>query len=459
MSNRWPGGLVRKTPVTPTGPYQNSAASGVWTLADASYWKKQSLWPTQGVFQYWLSIQNGSNSQSASRMQVDSSGNIYAVGSITVSNSDFLVVKYNSFGAIVWQKRLGWSTSSSDSGVAIALDSSGNIYVVGQGFSVATIVKLDNNGNLLWQRNLGTVSGSSAFYAVAVDSSGNALAVGYGSNSGTTNAIVVKYDTSGTILWQRYFGGGSYVDVSDAVVDTGDNIIIAATSISGTYKGQLIKYNSSGTLQFQRSFGGSSDDFGRAIGVDSSGNIFIGVQTNVSGSYGQSLVKYNSSGTLQWQRRLDNQGEPRQIRVDTSGNVFLYGYSFPSNKPTSVAVVKYDTSGNVLFQRELGGGFFASNNLNAASIAVDSSNMYFLASTNISGTTKFFLTEFPVDGTGTGTYFLNDNYTYAASSYTSSTSTLTSSTTSFSSSTSSYTNDTPSYSATDTTLTVQQTGF
>jgi hypothetical protein len=41
MANRWPGGLIRKTPVTPT----TSAAPGIWTLAEAAYWTKQGLWP------------------------------------------------------------------------------------------------------------------------------------------------------------------------------------------------------------------------------------------------------------------------------------------------------------------------------------------------------------------------------------------------------------------------------
>jgi hypothetical protein len=61
MSNRWPGGVIRKTPVTPAGPFQNGAASGVWTLADAAYWTKQGLWPLAGntlavedVFSTWL---------------------------------------------------------------------------------------------------------------------------------------------------------------------------------------------------------------------------------------------------------------------------------------------------------------------------------------------------------------------------------------------------------------------
>lgn len=48
MSRRWPGGIVRKTPVTPCGPYFNSAAPGVWTLSQAEDLKKQCLWPTVG---------------------------------------------------------------------------------------------------------------------------------------------------------------------------------------------------------------------------------------------------------------------------------------------------------------------------------------------------------------------------------------------------------------------------
>ena len=48
MSKSWPGGVIRKTPVAPTGKYRDSAAPGVWTLEEAAYWKKQDLWPTAG---------------------------------------------------------------------------------------------------------------------------------------------------------------------------------------------------------------------------------------------------------------------------------------------------------------------------------------------------------------------------------------------------------------------------
>jgi hypothetical protein len=46
--SRYPGGIIRKTPVTPAGPFQNGAAPGMWTLAEASFWTKQGLWPIAG---------------------------------------------------------------------------------------------------------------------------------------------------------------------------------------------------------------------------------------------------------------------------------------------------------------------------------------------------------------------------------------------------------------------------
>ena len=46
--SRWPGGLIRKTAITPAGPFQDGAAPGVWTIMEAAYWVKQGLWPVAG---------------------------------------------------------------------------------------------------------------------------------------------------------------------------------------------------------------------------------------------------------------------------------------------------------------------------------------------------------------------------------------------------------------------------
>ena len=50
MSKQYPGGLITKSPVTPSGPYENSTASGIWTLDQQAYWAKLGQWPTAGNF-------------------------------------------------------------------------------------------------------------------------------------------------------------------------------------------------------------------------------------------------------------------------------------------------------------------------------------------------------------------------------------------------------------------------
>ena len=44
----WNAGIMRPVAVAPTGPYENSAAPGMWTLDQVAYWAAQSLWPTAG---------------------------------------------------------------------------------------------------------------------------------------------------------------------------------------------------------------------------------------------------------------------------------------------------------------------------------------------------------------------------------------------------------------------------
>jgi hypothetical protein len=48
MSQKYIGGIITKSPVVPSGPYETSTASGVWTLDQATQFKKQGIWPTAG---------------------------------------------------------------------------------------------------------------------------------------------------------------------------------------------------------------------------------------------------------------------------------------------------------------------------------------------------------------------------------------------------------------------------
>jgi hypothetical protein len=94
---RYPGGLIRKTPVTPAGPLQNGAASGVWSLADAAYWTKQGLWPLAGnflavedVFSTWLYTGTGAAQTITNGINLSGSGGMVWVKSRSAATDNFL---------------------------------------------------------------------------------------------------------------------------------------------------------------------------------------------------------------------------------------------------------------------------------------------------------------------------------------------------------------------------------
>jgi hypothetical protein len=82
MSERYPGGIITKNPATPTGPYENGTAPGIWTLDQQLQYKQQGIWPTAGltpnyiedVFSTWLVTPTLSNTTYSVTNGIDVSG-------------------------------------------------------------------------------------------------------------------------------------------------------------------------------------------------------------------------------------------------------------------------------------------------------------------------------------------------------------------------------------------------
>ena len=86
MSKQYPGGLITKTPVTPSGPYETSTASGIWTLDQQAYWQKLGQWPTAGnpppdaQFNYVTMLLHGDGTNGAQNNTfLDSSTNNFTI--------------------------------------------------------------------------------------------------------------------------------------------------------------------------------------------------------------------------------------------------------------------------------------------------------------------------------------------------------------------------------------------
>tara|TARA_R110000823_G_scaffold275718_1_gene394412 strand:- start:973 stop:2301 length:1329 start_codon:yes stop_codon:yes gene_type:complete len=403
---------------------------------------------------YWIATLGGSGADYSSAVAVDSLDNNYVLGytiSAGAGNYDFLIIKRNTEGVVQWQRTLGGT--GNDRGYGLAIDSSDNLYVCG--YSTISgefderflVAKYNSSGTIQWQRLFG--NGFAYGEAAAVDTSGNVYfaGYGYGEGAGDQEFYIVKYNSSGTLQWQRTLGGASADKAYAIHLDSSNNVYVSGDSRSTGAGGQdilLAKYSSSGVIQWQRSLGGASNDESHSIATDSSGNVYIaGYSYSVVADSVLLLAKYNPSGTLQWQRALYNSygtSTAQAVAVDSNNDVYITGEEFISGSVRrQMIVAKYNSSGTIQWQRMLG----ASSDEFSYSIAVDSlDDIYITGKTpNIGvGGQEVITAKLANDGSLLGTYVLDGvNITYAVSTLTTTTPTLTAATSSLTSSTSSRT--------------------
>jgi uncharacterized delta-60 repeat protein len=361
----------------------------------------------------------------------DSSGNVYTTGYADVNNRDIEIIKYNSSGVIQWQRSLGSTGSTYADGYGVNIDASGNVYACG--FSNANgpsgdlrTAKYNSSGSIQWQRYAyDNPSFGSQAENVAVDSSGNVYVIGTTGLSVGEDSVfrltLIKYNSSGTLQWVRRqqdasinsnYGYGVVLDSS------GNPYVCGYRDTTSAF--WIAKYNSSGALQWQSELITSGSE-PYDIAIDSSSNLYV-----CGGSGDIVLAKYNSSGTLQWQRTLGGAGgdQGQSITVDSSDNVYVCGYSASGLSSYYFQIAKYNSSGTIQWQRRLGN---SSINSYGYGIYADAGAIYVAGFTYVGGSNKTLIAKLPKDGSGTGTYTVGGySFVYEASSLTGSTPTYTS---------------------------------
>ena len=328
-----------------------------------------------GQIEWQRSLSSGRATGSGD-VAVDSSGNVYAAATYTISSVDYWVLaKYDTYGILAWQKQISFGSSSATSNpvFGITLDSSGNIYVTGYstgyntgGYQHAITHKYDGNGTVIWQRRYGDSVAANAIsnytYGVAVDSSGNVYVVGVISNNpyNLYTLITTKYNSSGTIQWQRSLYGANSTSTRGygIAVDSSSNVYVTGSYSTNTEKTMVFaKYDTNGTLQWQRSLGSQYSIRGLGVAVDSSGDpYFCGYSFNSSGISNAQIVKYNSSGTIQWQRSLSGTGSSSaaSLAIDADGRVCICGETDRSGIPGFI-LAKLPSDGSATGTYSVGG--------------------------------------------------------------------------------------------------------
>lgn len=382
---------------------------------------------------YWVNVLATDNVISGDGIDLDSSGNVYVVGDYsdsTLNNGGLLTAKYNSAGNFQWGKVLYGLVNGKGRGIGV--DSNGNIYSAGYSNSAsasddAILAKYNANGVLQWQRSLATAGAiADNYYSIGFDSDNNIYVCGYGNNF---NALIVKYNSAGTLLWQRELDSG-LTDIFYGInVDNGNSIYACGTTATGGTDALIAKYNSSGTLTWQRTVSGGSNESFNCVTTDSSQNVYV---AGVFGSTTGILIKLNSSGSILWHKAILNPSRGARITgiaLDSLGNVYVCGNYAPG------MIFKYDSNGNTQWQRSI-----ADSSL--IDIAIDSNNDLYITGF-FSSNTKLLTVKLPSDGSLTGTYAVGpDSFVYSVSTFTETTLSPVASTSSLTSSSSTLTSST-----------------
>ena len=208
-------------------------------------------------------------------VQHDSNGNIYILGeSQLTGDRHVFVIKWNSSGVAQYQTSYGNSTNSNDFyGTACALDSSNNFYVVGYSRNTSPensfILKFNSSGTLQWQKTIGTDQFTEA-YAVVCDSEDNIYVSGrtaYNPSVGSGNRMGIwKFNPSGSVLWSNYLVGSGDFEVFDIAVNSYDSVLVFATNRTNTTNSSqdmsILKIPNDGSATGNYSFGSSTLYYG-----------------------------------------------------------------------------------------------------------------------------------------------------------------------------------------------------
>lgn len=390
----------------------------------------------------WAVNFGGNNYDIGNGIATDASNNVYitgnflsvadfdpGVGTYTVStagSNDIFVVKLSSFGSFVWASTFGGT--SSDRGISISVDASGNVYTTGEfhttcdfdpgvgtytinslGSTDIFVSKLDNNGNFVWAYGFGNVNTDAG------------LAI----NATNAGSVVLTGRYSGTVDFDPGVGVSSF------------------TSSGGSYDVFVLNLNAAGALNWIRCVGSGGEENGKSLSLDASGNVyFCGTYQSTtdfdpgagvfnltsSGSDDMFTCKYNSSGNFVWAVKTAAAGNDVANSLCLSNNNVIYLTGYFNNTvdfdptPGTFTIASAGTDDAFLLRlSECVAPSVPANSTPSANLNICAGNSTTLSAT-ASGTVSWFTTPSGIVSLGTGTNYSTPvlsqgTYTYYAENF------------------------------------------
>lgn len=320
----------------------------------------------------WTSFFNNSASANEFIADVtfDNSGNSYLTGygaMITGQEDDYITVKCNSSGNVVWSKIYNGPQNGDDVSEAMFVDALGNVYVTGYSLYVPNAYKIvtlkySSTGDLLWISAFDSLSESSGQPRdIWVDNNGYVYVTGNINLVGVNGSeiITIKIDSNGNIVDYAFFGQVSNINDNgtDLITDNNGNIFVGGDSwrnISSGREAVIIKYNSNLDTSWVVRVNGNDNSFNEFtvdLELDDNGNLYALCRLqNSPGFTDFAVLKINSNGGTEWRVEYDEAGGqdiPEAMTMDSDGNIFVTGRVRRSSGGgyNDFAIIKYNNDG------------------------------------------------------------------------------------------------------------------
>jgi hypothetical protein len=304
----------------------------------------------------WQKTYGGSNDEKGYKIIQTQDGGFAVIGYSKSSDGDLVInegfedvwiLKLNALGVIEWKTNTGFS--GSDKGFSIIQTLEGG-YFLGAILDVTASgglgnsktlnrhaggdfwgIKISNTGSIEWRKYFGGTNTEICYDAVEVVDgylligSSDSLDVDIKNNKGSYDFWVVKIDKNGLLVWEKSFGGKE-IDESYQIIKTADNnfLIVGETrssdqdvsSQNGGADVWVLKIDSNGEMLWEKTYGGANFDAAKAITLTNDGNFLIAgntrsVDNDVTNNNGENdvwVLKINPSGNLIWQKTIGGSG-------------------------------------------------------------------------------------------------------------------------------------------------------
>ncbi|MEO8710945.1 MAG: T9SS type A sorting domain-containing protein [Parafilimonas sp.] len=288
-------------------------------------------------------------------------GDTYSFGA---SKSDMYIVKFDSHGNLLWNKK--YASSEYDHGYCVTATTDGGCVVggiSGGNSNIIILIKIDADGNLKWFKYYSAKTRHSLTSIAQTPEGGFILGGSASTYDNGSWGYILKTDDQGNVEWSKLLFDRSYYPAVQKLVVTRDSGYAAVVNQSTTnayYDIFLVKLKKDGSFQWAKSIGGESADSPTDLIQTSDGGYAVVGSTfdlNSSPQYSFMYVfKTDSAGNFNFAKRIKgtNSDVCRTIAETNDKQLVISGYiPSPAGTASNIFFMKMDTTGRILWTKIL----------------------------------------------------------------------------------------------------------